>query len=106
MYSAQINFPFTLNIFAYNELLIDSSSSQLTITSDHSLCYSLESNNSLSSSHDNYTLDLHVEKPLLFSCLLKKVSWNTALTSSAIICRRSPNVYKPILEHVLNFLVC
>lgn len=106
LFSSQLDFPFALNIYAYDELLIDSSASKLLITSDYSLYYTLESNNSISTHQKNYILDLHVEKPLLFSCLLKKVSWNTALTSSAIICRRSPNVYKPILEHALNFLVC
>ena len=51
-------------------------------------------------------LELHIPNNILEDCILKKHSWNTALTSSVILVDRNPNIFNPKDEQILNFATC
>ena len=51
------------------------------------------------------SIDLHCSVQLLIDCINKKTSWNTALTSSSILIERTPNIYNPSDQHIINFAV-
>ncbi|MDA7713984.1 MBL fold metallo-hydrolase [Candidatus Pelagibacter sp.] len=50
------------------------------------------------------TLELHIDKRLLYMCLMNKINWNMAMGGSSILFKRKPNKFIPDISSSLNFL--
>ena len=50
-------------------------------------------------------LNLHTSIDLIEDCLDRVTSWNTALTSSSIIIERTPNIFVPSDQEIINYAV-